>query len=264
MSILKKIVFCFVLTWCFVNFGQEIYASKEEKIQIDPANDLQLSPYPRHTLIGSDVWLRPVFFPQDVKGYIDFYENPEKMKFYGQSKVRSAETVREETSSKAFQNREFDVLKIESFLDNKERKNFFVWSAFTTNGLSGTLYLRLSEDEDRFETGGGTFNENKGATRASQLVLEYVKEPFLATAHPQNVASQNVLLKLGFVPDLKRQGVSKFNSVRNYYLLDRPDEKNKQGDDLRRLDLNRAALTLFALCRLGVLNKLMIEQAFGK
>lgn len=261
MFIVKRIVFCFVLTWCFINSSQEIHASKEEAIQPDPASDLQLSPYPRHTLIGSDVRLRPVF-PQDVQGYVYFYGDPEKMRFYGQGKVRPAETVEKETKSKALGNRKLDTLKIKSFLNNEGERNFFARSVFTRNGLSGALYLFLSEDKDRLEIAFGTFGENKGITRAAQLVLDYVKEPFLATAHPQNKASQNVLLKLGFVPDLKRQGVRKLSSVRNYYFLDRSEEKND--NDFRRRHLNKTVLTLFALCRLGVFNKLMQEQAFGK
>lgn len=64
-----------------------------------------------------------------------------------------------------------------------------------------------------------SFGSKGLTTKASRLVLDYIPGNFVATAHPKNIGSKRVLEKLGFKPDLSRQNVKKFGSVRDYYLL---------------------------------------------
>lgn len=56
------------------------------------------------------------------------------------------------------------------------------------------------------------------------MVIEYVGGSFMATAHPENIGSRKVLEKLGFKMDPTRQRVPKFDSVRDYFLLDQEED----------------------------------------
>ncbi len=69
-----------------------------------------------------------------------------------------------------------------------------------------------------------SFSGRGFTTKASQMVIEYVGGSFMATAHPENIGSRKVLEKLGFKMDPTRQRVPKFDSVRDYFLLDQEED----------------------------------------
>lgn len=174
------------------------------------SNDLSLAPY-GNTLIGGQVFLRPVF-PEDYVSFLPMYTSSKAMKYYKDGRVYSPEEIKEFAQRDAYWNKEVNL------------KNNFTWSIITSQGIAGVVGL-IRSNPDHIKGKGlfycisPTFSGKNITTTASQLVLESTKGPFYATVHPKNLASHRVLEKLGFTRDFSRQGVPKFGSIRDYYVL---------------------------------------------
>lgn len=186
-------------------------AIEGQSVLFDPRQDLSLSPYP-YTVIGSDVWVRPMF-PSDWPGLVPILANPEKMKYYGVGKALEEKRIQEVALTAANENLKFKNLSLELF----EQEKKFYWTFFTHTGALGRIIVKCSKDDPGFleleYCGQG------GTTKAAELVLTLLKNKnFMATVHPENKGSINVLKKLGFTLDQNRVGVAKFGSIRDYYV----------------------------------------------
>ena len=65
-----------------------------EDKSVNPMTDMLFSPY-NNVLIGSDIWLRPIF-PEDYEDIIPMHTGPSSMKYFGTGHVYSEDEVREE------------------------------------------------------------------------------------------------------------------------------------------------------------------------
>jgi hypothetical protein len=176
----------------------------------DPTQDLRLSPYPPFTLVGNDVWLRPLF-PWDWPGLVPILANPEKMKYYGQGLALSQEVIEGIVLTNARKNLEITDLTT----DIRNEGKMFSWSFFTRKGFSGRIKVFFSKGDGCLEL---EFCGQGGTEKASILALPLLRgEKIQATVHPENKGSIKVLKNLGFIRDENRVQVKKYNSIRDYY-----------------------------------------------
>jgi ribosomal-protein-alanine N-acetyltransferase len=105
--------------------------------------------------------------------------------------------------------------------------SYYHWAIIAHGGIAGKIFIVYpNKVEKRFEIGyciAPAFGGRGLTTEASRLVINFVGEEFVATAHPANKASIAVLEKLGFRRDMSRQNVEKYGSVRDYFFLNRKD-----------------------------------------
>lgn len=233
MNILKT-VFIFLI---MASPLQAMAPEADEVVLGDPKTDMRLQPYP-HTLIGPYVWARPVF-PQDWVLMAPLYGDTEKMQHYYTGKTYTPREVKDSTQLLAQNN----LMNMSTLL--RSQNISYGWTFFNHAGISGRVHVSPTE-EGRLEL---SYVGQGGTAQASQLVLDYLNTQFLATVHRDNVASQNVLSKLGFNADSTRQGIPKKelgNLLRDYYLF---DPTTKESSFI--ISKHSLALQLFALCLFG-------------
>jgi [ribosomal protein S5]-alanine N-acetyltransferase len=206
----------------------------------DPRADMCLAPY-NNAIMGGDLWLRPVF-ATDWEAFLPIYTNPDAMKFYGSGKTFEQELVCNYITSNAHVN-----------FTSAARQQF--WSILSYEGVVGEVRVFKPKDEgERLEI-GYSLNPAMGgrgfATKASELVTKTVGGPFVATVHPENIASVRVLEKVGFRKDLTRLGVAKYGQIRDYYLL---NEQIGEGYEIIPRSQVARLLYIYALCNFSELS----------
>ena len=200
-----------------------------EVVKFNPSTDQKLSPYPNHTLIGSYVWLRPIF-PDDWKKLCEILCNPEKMKYFRDGKGYLKSEVQSDVFTQASANLKLPEGDLVEVMDkkaenSKDRDIAYTWTFFTHKGLAGRIVVYVINSENRYEIG---YCGSGGTEKAAKLVVEYLAgKNCLATVHPDNKASVKILNNLGFVPDQERQNVEKYGSYRDYYLLTRQNNLDR-------------------------------------
>lgn len=201
--------------------------------------DLRLNVYPG-VLYGKKIWLRPTF-PNDHLSLQDCFMDPDNMKYFQSGKVWSKEKIEA-------------TLKTCAFL-NLVRPKVSSWSIISHDGMAGCFWAapqkqiktlstlgnndldtKKDKEKDEIEIGYNlrpTFSGKGITTEAGEVVLNsmlpYFKGKVFATAHPNNIASQRVLQKIGLEPDPCNQNVAmpEYDSVRNYYHLFIDDDSDR-------------------------------------
>lgn len=203
--------------------------NQRESEKMDIGIDLRLSSY-RNLLIGSDVFLRPIF-PTDAPGLFPIYTNPDKMKYFGTGSVFTTEKIIEFTATRARNALDFYVLPDDIVAKNGVALHL---AFFNHKGFSGVISVFNPCDMECKDDLEIAYCGQGGTLEAAQIVLNSLNVPltkqdlsddinpkkvgFIATVHPENMKSKQILEKLDFEPDPKRQNVEKFGSVRNYYI----------------------------------------------
>jgi RimJ/RimL family protein N-acetyltransferase len=156
------------------------------------------------TYVSEYIFVMPVF--PDHK-FSNLYNDRETMRYVGTGRT-------------------FSEFEVEKMIDNQARTNGlyrYSWTIITHLGIVGRFFLvKPTIEESRFEIIYRLipkFTKRGFATMTCKLILEHWNGSFVATVHPQNIASICVLLKLGFQLDPDRIGVIKYDSIRDYYLL---------------------------------------------
>jgi hypothetical protein len=197
----------------------------------DPTQDLRLSPYPRFTLVGNDVWLRPLF-PWDWPGLVPILANPEKMQYYGLGHALSQEVIKDIALNNARKNLEIKDLTTDIHSAGK----IFSWSFFTHKGFSGRIQVLYSQKDSCLEL---VYCGQGGTEKASILALTSFRgKKCQATVHPENKRSIKILKNLGFIPDKDRKAVKAYGSTRDYYV------KNSQEEDVIEVSKKSPSLPL--------------------
>ncbi|MEY3182436.1 MAG: hypothetical protein RLZ35_421 [Pseudomonadota bacterium] len=178
-----------------------------------PYNDLRLSPYTDY-LCEEYLWMRPIF-PDDWFSLRFCFSDPKNMQFFGKGIAWTTQEIQERIHRNAFNN-------IMSTFPHTT-----AWIIVTHNGIAGCFWAQPTDrDKHTIELSyciGSHFSGKGLTTKAGQLVLNtYFQYPrfigtLFATVHPDNKGSEMVLRKLGLTPNLNRQRVPKFGSIRNYY-----------------------------------------------
>lgn len=229
-----------------LSLGLSTYAVDKEKVEAQPI--LTLTPLPTHKLlstlqnelrlrlyvdciIGPDVFLRPLF-PNDHPHFRPIFTDPKVMEYFGNGQVltpfeNEARTKRLAGSNQKYyaQSKVFSILK-----SGEEPKKIetYHWAMITHSkivgfGIAGMISIVIPNMiEPKMELAyciAPAFGGRGLTTQGSRLVLEAIPVNFVATVDPKNVASRKILEKLGFIPDDSRQGVKKYGTIRDYYLL---------------------------------------------
>jgi len=177
-----------------------------------PYLDLCLPMYPG-VVLSERIWLRP-YFPEDWSAVEDCFQDPDNMRYFGYGRPLSSEMIQTRIQASALANLSDPVPS--------------GWLILTHQGPAGCFWARPSHEcplevelayclHPRFAGQGIT-------TEAGKAVISRFLSPpaftgiIFATVHPDNKASQGVIRKLGLKPDPERQGVPKYNSLRNYYV----------------------------------------------
>lgn len=176
----------------------------------------------RDFLASSFFWLRPVF-AADYTAMVDCYKDPVSMKYWGSGITYNSEGTQERVLFYANCNLAFKNLK-----NDIHYNETCAWSIITHDGIAGFVFAwKMDVDEIEIAYIIRPRFAGKGlSTDAGQLIINTKCCPpifsgtITATAHPDNIASQKVLAKLGLTPDPHKQRVfiPRYNSVRNYYL----------------------------------------------
>ncbi len=210
MNFLKILVLSFTL---FSSYGGDFILQEEKKISQDPCPDRSLKPY-MNTLVGERLFLRPVF-PQDYVSFLPIFTDPVTMKYVGSGVPSSPERVQNVTAIWAFNN-------------NQAHPASFNWAIIIHEGVVGRLafFTNNEKEEPIDEIAYGlnpAFHGRGIGTDAVRLAVKFKEGPILATVHPSNIPSREILKKLGFQADLSRMNVPKYGSFRDYYLSPEKD-----------------------------------------
>lgn len=169
-------------------------------------HDLCLKPY-TDFLQGPNLFLRPVF-PDDYRSFISIYTDPVTMRYFGRGITISVPEIKERILNRAIANRINDAS--------------YHWSLITHDGIAGIISVWYPDTEEPLDELAyclaPRFSGRGLTTDGSRLVIDFISKPFVATVHPDNIASVKVLEKLGFKKDPTRLGVPKYGSVRDYYV----------------------------------------------
>jgi RimJ/RimL family protein N-acetyltransferase len=221
MKLSFKSFLYFLVFFLFTNFisavkiddsSNELFDELEEKEEISSNKDifqnLQLKPY-KNFMAGQKVILRPVF-PSDHKE-MSFFNDPKVMSHFGNGKISTMETIEERILRQARNN------------ESKPRL-YYIWALITHEGIAGQILITYPNETEAstelFYIISPQFGGRGLTTEASKLVINFIKGPFVATVHPTHKASIAVLKKLGFKLDPKRQNIKKYDSIRDYYVLE--------------------------------------------
>ena len=194
------------------NASIELLATPESQAP-SPYSDLQLSIYPG-VMIRARFWLRPLF-PQDWVEVQGAFQDPVNIKYFGNGLPLSSEVIQARIQVGASRNLRLAMASSWLIITRDGTAGCF-WATPSPEQLPKTMELAYCIHA-RFAGQGLT-------SSAGQCIMGTVLTPpnfegtVFATVHPDNKASQGVLLKLGLKPDPERQGVPKFNSIRNYYI----------------------------------------------
>jgi RimJ/RimL family protein N-acetyltransferase len=195
---------------CRIKQGDNLL--KKENI----AMDLRLPPY-RNMLIGSDVFLRPIF-PTDAPGLFPIYTDPKKMQYFGFRGRFTEEQILESTATKAKNALDFYNLPKDFF----DKKGIMLHLAFFNHkGFSGVIMVSNPTDKEYADCLEIGYCGQGGTSKAARLVLNFLYVSFIAKVHPEHVVSQKILEALGFKQELHKQGVVIEGKSRNYYKLTR-------------------------------------------
>ncbi len=142
------------------------------------------------------------------------------MKYFGTGRTRTMEECCTLISHMAQSTHSFSHVPEDFF---KEDSVKFYLSFFNHKGPSGIVIISKAQDldEDYLEI---AYCGQGGTGEAVKIVLNYFKDfLFVATAHPKNKASIKILTDNSF--ELEKENITKYGSVRNYYvrpLLEEP------------------------------------------
>lgn len=167
--------------------------------------------------------VRPTF-PWDFEHFQDCFADAEHVRYFRDGKTVPLHELMKSWHNAARQN--IDGPKPETS----------GWTIITHGGVAGRFSAwRISEDAiekeniGKVEIGYFTRPKFKGrnlSVEAGNLILNSAlftpplyRNDFFATVHPKNIASQKVVFKLGFMPDLNRLNVpnAKYNQPRDYW-----------------------------------------------
>jgi [ribosomal protein S5]-alanine N-acetyltransferase len=188
-------------------FFFSIFASQPPLITYDIATDMRLKPY-EHFIAGDTFFLRPLF-PQDHVALRPIFTDQKVMQYFG--------------TGKAFHKKELKIhIKNAAHLNSQKFLYWIIINSVNICGFAGIYYP--SKEHPETEIGyaiNPQFSGNGLATRAAAAIMKYIKGPFIANVYPKNIASQRVLTKLGFLPDLIQKNILKGNFIRDYWYLKR-------------------------------------------
>lgn len=174
--------------------------------------DLKLAMY-TDQLSGERLSLRPLF-PSDLVLEKSFTDQ-DNMKYWGAGPARDTQEAQQRI--------------VRFAANNLKGQHTTAWSIITHSGIASCFFAwpssvpKKEEVELAYVIDPG-FAGRGLATQAGHLILHFYKTrdfegTMVATAHPENKASQAVLEKLGLKPDPERQNVfvAAYNAPRNYY-----------------------------------------------
>ncbi len=174
--------------------------------------DLKLPMY-TDQLSGERLSLRPTF-PSDIALQQTFTDK-DNMKYWG--------------AGPASNTQEAQKMIVRFAAKNLKCEQTTTWSIITHAGIAGCFFAWPSSAPKKQEVElayviDPHFAGRGLATQVGHLILHSYKTrdfegTMVATAHPENKASQAVLEKLGLKPDPERQNVfvKAYNAPRNYY-----------------------------------------------
>lgn len=214
-----------------------VAADQEPLKDVSPLMDLKrevrLKPYVDY-LCGDDVFLRPLF-PTDHPYFRPIFTDSHVMTYFGNGQTLTPVEIEERIKVRAENNRKYyGENKTFSLLPPHEKSNkmeAYHWALITHSkvkgeGIAGILSIVIPGAEAMVELAyciAPLFGGKGLTTKAAQLVLDAIPGNFVATVHPDNIGSKRVLEKLGFSSDPLRQGVKKYTTIRDYYLLYKED-----------------------------------------
>lgn len=181
-----------------------------EKFEHSLKSDLRLPIY-KDYLSCNKLWLRPIF-PSDYIHLTDCFMNTASMQYW---RTGVTYTLKETQNS-----------ILQSANRNISLSHTNGWSVITYDGIAGCFWASKNESETEVEIGYVACPRFSGrglTTEAGKLILDarFSSSDFngkiIASVHPNNKASQRVLEKLELKPNLEKQNVSAYGSVRNYY-----------------------------------------------
>jgi len=174
--------------------------------------DLKLPMY-TDQLSGERLSLRPMF-PSDLVLQESFTDK-DNMKYWAAGPASNTQEAQKR------------IVRLAA--NNLKGQQTTAWSIITHAGIAGCFFAWPSQDPNKQEVELAYVIEPRFAgrglaTQAGHLILHSYKTrdfegTMVATAHPDNKASQAVLEKLGLKPDPERQNVfvTAYNAPRNYY-----------------------------------------------
>ncbi|MBW8308371.1 MAG: GNAT family N-acetyltransferase [Candidatus Paracaedibacteraceae bacterium] len=162
--------------------------SMDKATEYNPHQYLQLTPY-TNFMVRETIMLRPLF-PNDYQALCPIYTDAEVIKYFGSGRTSAVEEVKKQALTYAQSNA-------------TQKSSAYHWAILTHVGIAGAVsifYPHAHEARTEISYSISPFFAGRGlATRAAELVIDFIGGSFMATAHPRNKASIAILeRKLGF------------------------------------------------------------------